>query len=319
MSTLRVRVAARTEEAADVVALRLEACDGGPLPAFEAGSHVDVHLGDGLVRQYSLCNSPLQAGHYELGVLRVEGSRGGSEAVHRLQEGDELQIGTPRNLFPLAAQASHHLLLAGGIGITPLLSMAEALHADGARFQLHACARNAARLPFGARLSTAAWADAARVHLDGADGTPSHDLAAIIAAAPAGTHVYACGPAGFIEAARQAARQAGLAEDAFHCESFSAEPVALEGDQAFEVQLNDGRVLQVQAGQTVAQCLEANGVFIPLSCEQGICGTCVTPVLDGIPEHRDAYLTEEERASNMLFTPCCSRARSPRLVLDIDP
>lgn len=316
--TLQVRVVRRAYEAEDVVSLRLQACDGGALPAFEAGAHVDVHLGDGLVRQYSLCNSPISADGYELGVLLVNDSRGGSCAVHALREGDELAISAPRNLFPVVANAAHHLLLGGGIGITPLLSMAESMHAHSKPFQLHACARSAERLPFRSRLSTSAWSTAVVPHIDGPDGSPSHSLQRIIAEAPAGTHVYACGPAGFIEAARHAAQQAGLADSAFHCESFSAEVTPQAGDRAFEVELNDGRVLQVAADQTVAQCLEAHGVFLPLSCEQGICGTCITPIRGGIPDHRDSYLTDQERESNLVFTPCCSRARTPRLVLDLD-
>src|SRR5690606_26931948 len=139
-----------------------------------------------------------------------------------------------------------------------------------------------------------------------------------VAQAPPDTHVYACGPTGFIEAARRATANAGLADDRFHFESFSPTTPADAADLPFEVELNGGRVLQVAVGQTVAQCLEEHGVFVPLSCEQGICGTCVTPVRGGIPDHRDRYLTPEEHASNALFTPCCSRALSPRLVLDLD-
>jgi vanillate O-demethylase ferredoxin subunit len=315
---LQVRVAARTEAAEEVVHLRLESTDGNALPPFQAGAHVDIHLPGGLVRQYSLCNAPGEVDSYELGVLRTPDSRGGSQAAHGLQVGDTVQISAPRNLFPLAQGAAHHLLLAGGIGITPLLSMAQALYAAGQSFQLHACSRSAARLPFAQRLRSAPWAGCTRSHLDSADGQPSHDLRAIIASAPAGSHVYACGPAGFISAARQAAADAGLDPSRFHSESFSAEVQVQEGDTGFEIEINDGRVFQVAADQTVAQCLEANGVFIALSCEQGICGTCVTNVREGIPDHRDSYLSEEERASNRLFTPCCSRARSPRLVLDID-
>src|SRR5690606_21219551 len=220
-------------------------------------------------------------------------------------------------LFPLASDAPHHLLLAGGIGITPLLSMAEVLHRDGRPFALHACARSTARLPFQARLATAPWSRQVRVHIDGPDG-PSHSLDALVAGAPAGSHVYACGPAGFIEAARRACEAAGFGAGRFHSESFSALPVGASGNDGLEVEINDGRVFRVAADQSVAQCLEAHGVFIPLSCEQGICGTCVTRVRAGIPDHRDQFLTDEERSSGALFTPCCSRSLTPRLVLDLD-
>lgn len=314
--TIDVRVARRADEAQGVVSLRLERIDGAPLPAFEPGAHVDLHLGDGLVRQYSLCNVPGQP-WYELGILLAEDSRGGSRAAHALREGDRLRIGAPRNLFPLASDAPHHLLLAGGIGITPLLSMAEVLHRDGRPFALHACARSSARLPFRARLATAPWTRQVRVHIDGPDG-PSHRLDALVASAQAGSHVYACGPASFIEAARRACEAAGFGADRFHSESFSALPVDAPGNDGFEVEINDGRVFRVAADQSVAQCLEAHGVFIPVSCEQGICGTCVTRVRAGIPDHRDQFLTDEERSSAALFTPCCSRSLTPRLVLDLD-
>ncbi|MGY1411023.1 MULTISPECIES: PDR/VanB family oxidoreductase [unclassified Luteimonas] len=315
-ATLQARVLGRAPEAEDVVSLRLAATGGEALPAFEPGAHVDLHLGPGLVRQYSLCNL---AGEpwYELGVLLDAQSRGGSRAAHELREGDVLRIGVPRNSFPLAAAASHHLLLAGGIGITPLLGMAAALHRDGRHFSLHACARSAARLPFRDRLRDGPWASRVQIHIDG-DGGPGHCLDDIVGRAPPDTHVYVCGPTGFIEAARRASAAAGLGEDRLHSESFSPTAGADAADLPFEVELNGGRVLQVAAGQTVAQCLEAHGVFVPLSCEQGICGTCVTPLRGGIPDHRDSYLTPDERASNALFTPCCSRALSPRLVLDLD-
>src|SRR5690606_27471954 len=228
--------------------------------------------------------------------------RGGSRAAHALREGDRLRFGPPRTRFRLPSGAPHHLLLAGGIGITPLLSMAEVLHRDGRPFALHACARSSARLPFRARLATAPWTRQVRVHIDGPDG-PSHRLDALVASAQAGSHVYACGPAGFIEAARRACEAAGCGADRFPSESCSARPVAAP---------------RVAADQSVAQCLEAHGVFIPVSCEQGICGTCVTRVRAGIPDHRDQFLTDEERSSAALFTPCCSRSLTPRLVLDLD-
>lgn len=317
-TTLQVRVASRSIESDDVVSLLLQAIDGTPLPPFQAGAHIDVHFPGGLVRQYSLCNAPGEAAQYQLGILRTTDSRGGSLAAHALQPGDTLQISTPRNLFPLANGAPHHLLLAGGIGITPLLGMAQALYASGQSFHLHACARTAARLPFAARLRTVPWAAATTVHISQEHGKHHHDLATMIASAPPGSHVYACGPAGFITAARQAAAEGGLQPGRFHSESFRADAAPQEGNAAFNIQINDGRIFRVSAEQSVAQCLEANGIVIPLSCEQGICGTCVTPVREGIPDHRDSYLTEQEHASNTIFTPCCSRARTAHLVLDVD-
>ncbi|GAP36670.1 PDR/VanB family oxidoreductase [Piscinibacter sakaiensis] len=325
---LAVRVARRTPAAAGVCALELVAEDGDPLPPFSAGAHVDLHLPGGLVRPYSLCGAPAERDRYRLGVLREPASRGGSAAVHELlHEGTRLRIGAPRNLFRLAAQARRHTLLAGGIGITPLLAMAEQLAADGADFRLHYAARSRERAAFLDRIAAAPWADRLRLHLD--DGPPARrlDLAALTAEPADGHHLYVCGPAGLIDAALARARAAGWPEAQLHHERFGtagAGPAAdaatagASADGPFEVQLGrDGRVVAVPAGCSVVQALAAAGVALMTSCEQGVCGTCLTGVLDGEPDHRDSYLTPEEQAANDQFTPCCSRARSPRLVLDL--
>ncbi len=312
-----VRVARKQQVAADIVGIDLVATDGTALPAFTAGSHIDVHLPGGLVRPYSLCNSPLETQRYQLGVLREPASRGGSAAVHDLlAEGQTLQISLPRNHFALVAGAPQHLLLAGGIGITPLLAMAEQLMADGADFQLHCAARSAHRAPFAARLLQAPWRQRVTLHLDDGDAAQRLDLAALLAAPQAGTQLYVCGPAGFIDAVLATARAAGWPDAQLHCERFNAVVEQRDSDADFEVQLGQGgRVVLVPRGQTVVQALAAAGVTVPTSCEQGVCGTCLTPVLAGEPDHRDQYLTPEEQAANDQFLPCCSRACSPRLVL----
>ncbi len=319
---IRVRVASKTPLATDIALFELHAADGGALPAFEAGAHTEVHVGQGdsrFVRPYSLCNAPGETQRWQIAVLRTADSRGGSAAVHAwLREGSEFEVSAPRNLFPLAVGAGRSLLVAGGIGITPMLAMAETLHAQGAAFELHHCTRSLARTPFVERMAAAPWAASVRRHLDDGDAAQKLDMPALLAAQPAGTHLYVCGPQGFMDAVLNAARAAAWPEAQLHWESFSPTVTHEAGDRAFELVLQrSGIVITVGAEQTAAQAISDAGVFLPTSCEQGICGTCLTPVLDGEPDHRDQYLTPEERAANDQFTPCCSRAKGARLVIDL--
>lgn len=316
---IRVRVAARQDEALDICSLDLVPVDGSALPAFSAGAHIDVHLPGGLVRQYSLCNPPGETQRYRIAVLRDAGSRGGSATVHdQLQVGTVLDIGTPRNLFELDPAAPHHLLLAGGIGITPLLAMAEQLAAQGGAFTLHHATRSRERTPFVAQLATTPYADRVHHHFDDGPATQKLDLAATLRSAPAGSHLYVCGPTGFMEAVLAEGRAQGWDEARLHREYFAAAPTGTAGDGGFELELaSSGRVIPVAADQTALAALLAAGLDIPMSCEQGVCGTCLTGVKSGVPDHRDQYLTPEERAANNQFLPCCSRASSARLVLDL--
>lgn len=318
MTTLPVRVACKTAEAQDIAGFELVAADGAPLPAFSAGAHIDVHLPGGLVRQYSLCNDSRERHRYRIAVLREPASRGGSRAMHALKAGETLAISAPRNHFALAAQATGHLLLAGGIGITPIVCMAEQLAAAGAPFELHYATRSASRTAFAARLRDAPYAACVHIHHDDGPAPQRLDLAAVVAQPRAGRHLYVCGPAGFIDAALAAAHAAGWPAEAVHREYFAAPAAAPAEQGAFEVQIaSTGAVIRVAPDQSVIAALAAAGIERPLSCEQGVCGTCLTGVLDGRPDHRDVYLTDEERARGDRFTPCCSRALSPRLVLDL--
>ncbi len=316
MTQLQVKVLRRQPEAEGIASYELVREGGGALPAFSAGSHIDVHLPGGLVRQYSLCNDPHNAAHYRIGVLRDAASRGGSIAMHeQVQEGDVLTISEPRNHFPLHT-APHTVLLAGGIGVTPLLCMAQRLSAIGASFEIHACNRSLARSAFLGELR--AFGERFHLHLD--DGEPAQklDLPAVLKAAPAGSRIYVCGPGGFIDFVVATAQSSGWPADHVHLEYFGAAPQDTSGDRAFDVKIaSTGQVFTIPADQTVTAALQAQGVDILVSCEQGVCGTCLTRVLEGECEHRDAYLTEEERARNDQFTPCCSRARSQLLVLDL--
>lgn len=316
---LAVRVARKRTEAQDICCLELVAADSTALPAFTAGAHIDVHLPGGLVRQYSLCNPPSDIGRYEIGVLRDAQSRGGSVAVHdAVSEGSVLHISPPKNHFPLAEGAAHHLLLGGGIGITPLLAMAEHLASQGHSFALHHSTRSRERTPFTERLAASRFAHQVHHHADDGDASQKLDIAATLQQASPGTHLYVCGPQGFMDAVLNTARAQGWPEQRLHHEYFSAAPVDTAGDGSFELEVaSTGQVITVAPAQTALQALLAAGFDIPMSCEQGVCGTCLTGVKAGTPEHRDLYLTPEEQAANDQFLPCCSRAKGGRLVLDL--
>jgi vanillate O-demethylase ferredoxin subunit len=317
-SKLHVLVTRKTVEAQGICSFDLVAADGSALPAFDAGAHIDVHLGDGLVRQYSLCNNPSERHRYRLAVLLERASRGGSVAMHALTEGQPLTISTPRNHFRLASGARRHLLLAGGIGITPILSMAEHLAAQGAEFDLHYCTRSTDRTAFAQHLQDSPFAGKVRFHHSEASTARKLDPAAVVAAPGPQDHLYVCGPGGFIEAVLAAARAAGWAGDHLHREFFAASPADAAQDGAFEIVVaSTGAAIRVAPRQTAIEALATAGIQVPMSCEQGVCGTCLTRVLEGTPDHRDVYLTDQEHARGDCFTPCCSRAKSPRLVLDL--
>jgi vanillate O-demethylase ferredoxin subunit len=318
MSTIPVRVANKTREAEAICSYELVREDGVALPPFEAGAHIDVHLPGKLVRQYSLCNAPGETHRYLISVLRDTGSRGGSQAMHdHIDTGSVLEISEPKNHFPLV-EAGRTLLLAGGIGVTPILAMAEALASKGAAFEMHYCARSPERAAFRERIEASSFAGQVRFHYDSGDAAQKLDLAALLPALAPDTHLYVCGPQGFIDHVLGAARAQGWPAAQLHVEYFSAVAADPGGDRPFDVKLaSSGRVVTVPAGKTVIEVLAGQGVEIPYSCEQGVCGTCLTRVLEGVPDHRDMYLLEEEQAANDQFTPCCSRAKTPVLVLDL--
>ncbi|AJE98442.1 PDR/VanB family oxidoreductase [Pandoraea apista] len=314
---MKVRLANKRDVATDICEFELVSVDGSALPAFTAGAHIDVHVADGLVRQYSLCNAPGETHRYCLGVLRDPASRGGSEGMHALTVGTTLEISAPRNHFPLDEQAQHSILLAGGIGVTPILCMAEALSARNASFEVHYCTREPARTAFRERFARDDLAAKTRLYFD-SDGERA-DLDAILAQPSGSKHLYVCGPAGFIEAVLARAEAAQWPEGNVHREYFAAPAQAdTGGDTPFQVKLHSsGRVIDVKAGETIVAALAAQGVEVQMSCEQGVCGTCLTRVIDGTPDHRDVYLTDDERAANDQILPCCSRSKSAVLVLDL--
>lgn len=317
---MTVRVTERRAEADDICTFELRDPDGGLLPPFGAGAHIDVHVAPGLTRQYSLCNAPCERERYLIAVLRETASRGGSRGMHDdVKQGSLLRISAPRNHFPLVA-ARKTLLFAGGIGITPLISMAEQLSSEPSEFALHYCVRSLSRAAFHDRIAAARYRQSVSLHADDAPGT-RFDAAAILAAADPDTHLYVCGPAGFVAHITGAARDAGLPAEQVHVEYF-APPALSVGprapDAGFEVRIaSSGRRFPVGAGQSIVEALADGGVDIPVSCKEGVCGTCLTRVLDGEVEHRDYYLSETERARHDQFLPCCSRAKSAVLVLDL--
>ncbi|MBB3176002.1 PDR/VanB family oxidoreductase [Variovorax sp. Sphag1AA] len=316
---LEVRIARKDTEATDICTFELVQAEGHPLPAFSAGSHVDVHMPGGVTRQYSLCNDPRESHRYLIGVLRDPASRGGSKTMHdAMEEGALLRISAPKNHFPLAHGATRSLLIAGGIGVTPILCMAERLAMTGGAFEMHYCTRSRDRTAFVDRIAQSAFAAQVHFHFDDGDASQKFAIDPLLAKPQPGVHLYVCGPKGFMDWVLDAARAAGWPADQLHYEFFSAEVAKSDDDAAFEVKLaSSGRVVKVEKDQTVVQALAAIGVEVQTSCEQGVCGTCLTRVLEGEPDHKDMYLTPEEQAANDQFTPCCSRSRSPLLVLDL--
>ena len=317
---LTLRIDRKRREADDIYSFDLVAPGGEALPPFEAGAHIDVRVGDGLVRQYSLCNTPADQHRYRIAVLHAAESSGGSRALaERFHEGDTVEAGVPRNLFPLAGPGGHSLLFAGGIGITPILCMAERLASAGRPFSLHYAGRTRSRLAFLDRILSPPLDTSARIYLDDEPDQPRLQLPELLANPAPDAHLYVCGPAGFMEAVLAVAGHAGWPAGQLHREYFTApvDPGAAAA-ATFEVKVaSTGQVYRVPADRSVADVLAEHGVEVALSCEQGVCGSCLTGVLSGKPDHRDQVLTEAEHAANTQFTPCCSRSCTPLLVLDL--
>lgn len=314
-----VRVRSIENEALEVRSFELVALDGANLPGFSAGAHIDVELGPGLIRQYSLSNDPVERHRYVVGVKREPQSRGGSAAMHdTVKAGDMLKIGAPRNNFHLEASAPFSLLMAGGIGITPLLSMTRELARLQRPYALHYFARSREHAAFHGLLSREPFAPQVQFHLGLEPGSLGPHIDRLLRQAPSGAHLYLCGPGAFMDLATKTASGI-LAPAAVHLEYFIAERlVPAAGDQAFVIKLaRSGRTLAVPAGRTIIEILRENGIEVETSCEQGVCGTCLTRVLDGIPDHRDAFLTDEERKACDQMTICVSRAKSEFLLLDL--
>ncbi len=316
---LTLAIDQRFDEPGGIARLRLRSLDGTPLALFTAGAHLDVHVRDGeidLWRQYSLCSDPQVNEFYEIGVLRDPSSRGGSETLHRIARvGETLEIEGPRNHFPLHEEAPQSLLFGGGIGVTPMMAMARRLRALGKDFTLHYCTRSRSVTAFRGEVEAAGLSDFVVYHHDDEFETKL-DLDAELAAAREGVHVYVCGPQGFMEWVISRAREFGIGDERIHREFFSAD-VDVSGD-AFEVVAErSGVTVSVGSEETIAKALAKAGVKVDVKCEEGVCGTCVADVLEGEIDHRDHFLTEEEKQEGELMCVCCSRAKGKRIVLDL--
>ena len=315
--TISVRVNKKELIADGVMCFELIDPTGANLPEFTAGSHIDVHLPNGLVRQYSLSGSPSVKSAYEIAVLLEPNSRGGSKSAHEdIQVGAEVTISHPKNHFQLE-KAKHSILFAGGIGITPILSMAEKLSSEGSSFEMHYCSRSSSRTAFVKRIQSAPFSSKVQFHFDDEDESQKLNAKEVLKNINPDTHLYVCGPKGFMDYIIQTAKDLGWPESQIHFEFFKVESTAKVDDGSFDVQFaSTGVVVNVPVDKTIAYALIEAGIEVPLSCEQGICGTCVMKVVDGTPDHRDVCLSDEDKDVKKMFTPCCSRAQSSMLVLD---
>lgn len=311
----RVVVARKWETAEGVAGFELESI-GDPLPTYQPGAHIDVHLPNGLIRQYSLTNGPGEGTAYRLGVKLEPKSRGGSSCLHEtVREGDVLAISAPRNNFPLRRDSVKTVLVAGGIGITPLLAMAQTLAKDNLDYELHYFAQTDDHIAFAPVLDRLGGAVVR--HLGLSPEETGSTLAQLLAEYGEAYHVYVCGPGPMLEATRTIATEAGWPDRAVHFEYFK-NTREIDDSSSFEVSLaRSALTLEVPGGKTILEVLRANGVAIPSSCEQGACGTCSVNVLDGEPDHQDVHLNNSEKAAGDRIMTCVSRATSARLVLDI--
>ena len=313
-ANLRVRVVRKWEAGTGVAGFELAGL-AQELPTAQPGAHIDVHLPTGDVRQYSVVNAPGE-GHYVIGVKREPASRGGSAALHdTVREGDLLGVSVPRNNFPLRRDAELTILVAAGIGVTPLLAMAQALQRHGRPYELHYFAQASAHLAFPDRLAT--LGAAVRPHLGLSPDETRMQLEEILGPWSAGRQVYVCGPAPVIEATRERAEACGWPPQTVHFEYF-ANTGEIDRESSFDVALaRSCLTVRVAVGQTILQAVRAAGVDLPSSCEQGACGTCIATVIDGDAVHQDVYLNEAEKATGDTILTCVSRCSSPRLVLDL--
>jgi len=311
---IAVAVADRREVAEDTVTLSLAPVGAARLRRWEPGAHIDVVLPSGLVRQYSLCGDPSETGSYLIAVLRAPEGRGGSLEIHGMRPGARLAIRGPRNDFPLVAPASAYLFIAGGIGITPFLPMIHRLDSEGADWLLIYRGRTRHRMAFADQLATT-YPD--RVSLLPADTCPRPDLVDLLRRAPAGVAVYCCGPEELIDGVTAAAAIAG-SDVRLYIERFAASSRAEYGaDLPFDAELRrSNRTVRVTADRTLLDAIHEVNPGLPASCTDGLCGSCVTPVLAGMPDHRDDVLQPHERGRNDVIYPCVSRAHGERIVLD---
>lgn len=316
--TLAVVVASKKTVAEKVVELELRDPEGGDLPAFTAGSHIDLHIAKDQMRQYSLANNPAESDRYLCAVLIEEEGTGGSKAIaEKIQEGDKLYASRPRNHFVLSEEADHSLLIAGGIGVTPLLAMAHQLKQQNKSFNFYYRCRSRSRAAY-ADLLIQEFGDSVECFFSDEGGRENFDLGKILEDVSASTHLYTCGGNDFMDKVVEAAKSK-LPEEQIHLEHFHPPENENQGEnKAFELYCNKSdKTLQVPADKSIVMVLEENGIDIPISCTEGVCGSCITKFTEGEVEHRDFVLSKSEKEKKRLFTPCCSRAVGSRLAIDI--
>ncbi|MGC7100613.1 PDR/VanB family oxidoreductase [Amycolatopsis lurida] len=315
--TLVVEVADVVQEASGIRSLRLRQLDGAPFAPFRAGAHIDVTGPTGLLRQYSLASDPADLSSILIAVKLEESSRGGSAALHEVAVGDQLEISTPRNLLAIAEDADRHLLVAGGIGVTPLLSMAYELHSRGAAFEFHYFVRSRDALAFADLLENRAeFRDRVILHVGKPRTEHVEVLAPLASTLTSDSHVYTCGPDGFMDQV-SGVLAANVGAGHVHIEHFTGEDVDTSRDQAFTVELTTGEVFEIPPGRSVLSVLEENGIEVFKSCQQGICGSCVSGVVEGVADHRDTCLSATDRESGKEIALCVSRALSDKLVIEL--
>lgn len=315
-----VRVARKEAVSDRAVLLELLAVDGALLEPFPPGAHIDLHIGAGVVRQYSLVDVERSTGAYVICVQREPAGRGGSIAVHEsIREGDTVEISFPRNTFAMDTSAGRVVLLAAGVGVTPLVSMAAHLHRSGADFEFHAYTRSGSALPLRRYLESASYRHRLVVH-DSSLGDSFRSIAPAGLAQPEdGGAVYACGPEGFVALARDRAIEAGWRPEQFHSEQFTPTSPAPSGNSLpfTVIAASTGEEMPVAPDESIADVLERRGYDTYRSCGQGYCGSCVTRVISGVPDHRDDTQSAEEHAASSHINVCCSRSLTPVLELDI--
>jgi len=302
----------KTTIARDIVRFVLAHPRGAPLPPFTAGSHLVVVTPGGLARRYSLCNSPDEVDRYVIAVKREPDGEGGSASmVDATRAGMRIEASHPFNYFPLAEEATSHLLVAGGIGITPIMAMIRELRRNGGRFKLYYCTRSLAATAFRDELAAPEFRGKVTIHHDGGDLANALDLWPVVEK-PQGQHIYCCGPRGLMQAVRDMTGH--WSSSAVHFESFT-DAAPRPDDKPFTVRLaKSGRTIEVPGGVTILEALRNAGLDVPSSCESGTCGTCRTRLIAGEADHRDLVLADDERASNIMV--CVSRALGDELTID---
>jgi len=287
---------------------------GSELPQFSAGAHIAIHVPNGMLRKYSLCNDPAERDRYQVAVKREVNGRGGScSLIDDVKAGDELTVVAPVNDFGLPPRAQDFLFIAGGIGVTPMMAMIRQVIAEGKRFRLYYCTRSPETTAFLEELSAPQFKDMVTIHYDQGNPSRSLDLRPILAERKNREHLYCCGPRPLMEAVR--AMTDHWSPTAVHFEAFSEAETHKPDDKPFKVRLaRSGTMLDVSTSTTILEVLREHGLEVPSSCETGTCGTCRTKLLAGEADHRDLVLAEHERKDTIMI--CVSRARGDEITID---